>query len=63
MATITYCDKCKKQKEDGNDWGRLSLDNAQYIKGLEKSLWHNLVFCSDCTKKIFPKILKILNTK
>jgi len=61
MATINICDNCKKKNDGESDWGRLSLDNAQYIKGLEKKMWHNFIFCSECTKKIFPKIVKILN--
>ena len=65
MATITYCDKCKKEKtlEKSREWSRVSLRTVATNKlpGIE-SFYADFEFCPDCGKILLPKILNIINT-
>mgnify|MGYP001610694001 CR=1 FL=1 len=61
MATITHCDKCKKEKtkEEESEWTAISV--YSYRSKIEKFRSpQKFEYCTECGKKILKKIIRIL---
>ena len=61
MGTNTFCDICKKQKEDEKTWNKLqvqayNLEHTLNISGITQ----NLDLCSECGIILIPKIIKLI---
>jgi len=63
MATITYCDICKKRKADGEEWSSISLHMRGSDMPKLKTFWPSVNLCPKCGKIILPKIIKLLKIK
>lgn len=64
MATITYCDRCRKKQKDRKGWAKISIfaESIVKTKGL-KHLLTNFELCDTCAEQAVAVILKMLNKK
>ena len=62
MATVIYCDHCRKKQKTIDDWELVTFYVQHHnviVPGLEGSST-KLTLCLDCGKKMLQKFVKIL---